>query len=267
MTELPDVGLGTWQNDDPEQCAGSVATALEMGYRHVDTAEVYGNEDAVGEGLARADVDRADVFLATKLHGESTSLSYDGVIETAQNSLDRLGVEHVDLLYVHWPTGDYDPEETLSAFEALREDGVTERIGVSNFEPATVERALEVLDAPLFANQVEMHPLLQQEDLLAHAEEHDYHLVAYSPLSRGDVFDVPEIAEIAEKHGVSEAQVSLAWVREKGAYPIPKATGEAHIRDNFKSLELDLDPEDVDRIDAIERETRHIDYQAAPWHQ
>jgi len=267
MTDLPEIGLGTWQNEDPDQCAESVATALEMGYRHIDAAEIYGNEEAVGEGLARADVDREEVFLATKVHGESTSLSYDGVIETAHNSLDRLGVESVDLLYVHWPTGDYDPGETLSAFEELREAGVTERIGVSNFEPSTVERALDVLDAPLFANQVEMHPLLQQEALLAHADEHDYHLVAYSPLSRGDVFDVPELTEIAEKHGVSEAQVSLAWVREKGAYPIPKATSEAHIRDNFESLELELDDEDIATIDDIDRETRHIDYQAAPWHQ
>lgn len=267
MTDLPDIGLGTWQNEDPEQCADSVATALEMGYRHIDTAEIYGNEESVGDGLAKADVPRDEIFLATKVHGESTSLSYDGVIETAHNSLDRLGVDSVDLLYVHWPTGDYDPEETLSAFEELYEEGVTDRIGVSNFEPSTVERALEVLDAPLFANQVEMHPLLQQEELLAHAEEHDYHLVAYSPLSRGDVFDVPELTEIAEKHSVSEAQVSLAWVREKGAYPIPKATSEAHIQDNFESLDLELEVEDVAKIDAIDRETRHIDYQAAPWHQ
>jgi len=268
MTQLPPVGLGTWQNEDPDQCAESVRTALEMGYRHVDTAEAYGNEGAVGEGIAAADVPREDVFLATKVHHESTGLGYDDVIETAHASRERLGVDSVDLLYVHWPLGDYDPAETLPAFDDLVVEGVTRHVGVSNFEPRQVETAMDVLDEPIFANQVEMHPLLQQEDLVAHAREHDYYLVAYSPLARGDVFDVPEIRDVAAKHDVSEAQVSLAWLRSKeNVVAVPKATSRDHIRDNWASRDVRLDEADLTAINGIEREDRHVEYDAAPWNR
>ncbi|MFB6074461.1 MAG: aldo/keto reductase [Haloarculaceae archaeon] len=268
MTELPPIGIGTWQNTDPEECTESVRTALEMGYRHVDTAEMYGNEDAVGEGIAAADVDREDVFLATKAHSQGTGLTYDAVHETAEGSLDRLGVEYLDMLYVHWPLGEYEPAETLPAYDELVEAGTIRNVGVSNFEPFQVERAMEVLDAPAFANQVEMHPLLQQEELVAHAQEHDYYLVAYSPLARGDVFDVPEVVEVAEKHGVSPAQVSLAWLTSKdNVVAIPKATSRDHIADNWAARDLALDAEDVAKIEGIEREHRHLDPDGAAWNR
>jgi len=155
---MPMLGLGTWQNDDPEQCAQSVRTALETGYRHIDTAQAYGNEEAVGDGIAAADVDREDVFLATKLW--HSNLAYDDVLETARDSLDRLGVDSLDLLYVHWPSGTYDPEETLSALSELYDECLIENVGVSNFLPSDLEVAVDVCDAPIFANQVELHPLL-----------------------------------------------------------------------------------------------------------
>ncbi|SFS03179.1 2,5-diketo-D-gluconate reductase B [Halomicrobium zhouii] len=268
MTQLPPVGIGTWENTGPEECAESVRTALEIGYRHVDTAEAYGNEEHVGEGIARTGIDREEVFLATKVHHESTGLGYDDVTETARASLERLGVDYVDLLYVHWPLGNYDPEDTLSAFDDLVAEGVTRHVGVSNFEPRQVETAMDVLDEPLFANQVEMHPLLQQDDLVSHAQEHDYYLVAYSPLARGDVFDVPEVQDVAAKHGVSEAQVSLAWLRSKeNVVAIPKATTEDHVADNWASQNLRLDEEDLTAIDGIEREDRHVEYDEAPWNR
>ncbi len=275
MTDLPDsddcprtngmpvLGLGTWQNEDPEQCAQSVEAALEVGYRHVDTAQIYENEDAVGDGLERADVDREDVFLATKIW--TSNLSYDDVLETFDESLDRLDVDYVDLLYVHWPANEYEAEDTLAAFDELYDEGRIEHVGVSNFEPRHLDTAREVLDAPLFANQVEMHPLLPQEDLRAYADDHDVELVAYSPLARGDVFDVPAIQDVAEKHGVSEARVSLAWLREKGVTAIPKATSEEHVVDNWRSLDVELDDADVEQIDAIEAEERKVDPDFAPW--
>jgi diketogulonate reductase-like aldo/keto reductase len=259
---MPMLGLGTWENEDYEQCAESVRTALEMGYRHVDTAQAYRNEDAVGEGLANARVPREEIFLATKVW--ISNLSHDDVLATTRESLDRLGTDYLDLLYVHWPAGDYAPEETLAAFDALYEEGTIRRVGVSNFEPAHLDRAREVLEAPVFANQVELHPLLQQADLRDYAAESDLELVAYSPLIRGDVFDVPELTAIAEKHDASAAQVSLAWIREKGVTAIPKATSEAHIRDNWESLALELDEEDVARIDAIDREDRQVDPDFGP---
>jgi 2,5-diketo-D-gluconate reductase B len=260
---MPMLGLGTWQNDDPEDCAESVETALEMGYRHIDTAQIYENEDAVGDGLAAADVDREDVFLATKVWIDS--LDREGVLETTRESLDRLGVDKVDLLYVHWPAREYDAEETLGAFDELVEEGLTDRIGVSNFEPEQVDEALDVAEHDVFANQVELHPLLSQDELREHCAERDVELVAYSPLARGEVFDVPEIQEVAEKHDASPAQVSLAWLREKGVTAIPKATGEEHIRDNWESLSVDLDDEDVETIDAIEQTERQVDPDFAPW--
>jgi 2,5-diketo-D-gluconate reductase B len=262
-TEMPALGLGTWQNTDPEDCAAAVATALEMGYRHIDTAQVYGNEEDVGDGIARADVPRDDVFLATKVWIDQ--LAADDVLASTKESLGKLGVDAVDLLYVHWPAGAYDPEETLGAFESLHESGLADRIGISNFQPEGVTEAVELTDAPIFANQIECHPLLPQEELRAHCADHDVEVVAYSPLARGEVFGVPELRSVAEKHGVSEAQVSLAWLREKGVTAIPKATSESHIRDNWESGSLGLDDEDVARIDGIDRRDRRVDPDFAPW--
>jgi diketogulonate reductase-like aldo/keto reductase len=259
---MPVLGLGTWKNEDPAACAESVRTALEMGYRHVDTAQIYGNEAAVGEGIAAADVDREEVFLATKVW--ISNLSRADVVETTQESLAKLGVDAVDLLYVHWPAGEYDPDETLPAFDELVDRGLTDRVGVSNFEPDHVERAMETLDAPVFANQVETHPFCTQTELREHAAEHGYELVAYSPLARGAVFDDETLAEIAAAHDASAAQVSLAWLREKGVTAIPKATSEAHIRDNWASRNLALTDAEIDAIDAIDRTQREVYPDFAP---
>ena len=256
------LGLGTWKNEDPAACAESVRTALEMGYRHIDTAQIYGNEAAVGEGIAAADVDREEVFLATKVW--ISNLSRADVVETTQESLAKLGVDAVDLLYVHWPAGEYDPDETLPAFDELVDRGLTDRVGVSNFEPDHVERAMETLDAPVFANQVETHPFCTQTELREHAAEHGYELVAYSPLARGAVFDDETLAEIAAAHDASAAQVSLAWLREKGVTAIPKATSETHIRDNWASRNLALTDAEIDAIDAIDRTQREVYPDFAP---
>ena len=259
---MPMLGLGTWQNDDADQCAESVRTALETGYRHIDTAQAYGNEDAVGRGIAEADVDREDVFLATKVW--ISELSHDDVIESTEASLDKLGVDYVDLLYIHWPSGEYDPEGTIAAFNQLHDEGKIEHFGVSNFEPEHVEQAREHAEMPIFANQVEMHPLLPQTELREYAAETDLELVAYSPLARGQVFENDTIVDIAEAHDASPAQVSLAWLNEKGVTAIPKATSEAHIRDNAESVGLDLSEEDVERIDAIDERDRRVHPDFAP---
>jgi len=262
-TGMPMLGLGTWQNEAHDQCAESVRTALETGYRHIDTAQAYRNEDAVGEGIAAADVDREDIFLATKVWIDN--LASDDVLETTRDSLDRLGVDSVDLLYVHWPSRAYDAEDTLSAFSELYDEGLIERIGVSNFQPEHLEEAVEVCDAPIFANQVELHPLLPQAEIREVCEANDVEVVGYSPLARGKVFDQPVIQDIAAKHDASEAQVSLAWAREKGVTAIPKATSEAHITDNWESLPLELEQEDIDAIDAIDETSRQVDPDFAPW--
>ena len=261
---FPTLGLGTWKNTDPDGCAESVATALDVGYRHVDTAQAYDNEEYVGEGIRRSSVDREDVFLATKV--SSGNLAYEDVLESTEKSLDRLGVERVDLLYVHWPTNTYVAEETLPAFDELRDEGKIRHVGVSNFEPAQLEEANDFLDAPIFANQVEMHPLCQQEELVEYARDDGHWLVAYSPLARGSVFDVEEVVEVAEKHDVTPAQVCIAWLLQKDRVAaIPKSASDEHIVENWEAQRLDLDPRDVEKIDSINRTEREVDSAQAPW--
>jgi 2,5-diketo-D-gluconate reductase B len=257
------LGLGTWRNTDPDECEESVRAALELGYRHVDTAQGYDNEEYVGDGIAAADVDREEVFLATKV--ATGNLAYDDVIESTEESLSKLGVDSVDLLYVHWPIRTYDAEETLAAFQELYDDGKIECVGVSNFGVRHLEEAAEILDAPVFANQVECHPYLQQDELRAYAREHDHWLVAYSPLARGAIFEDPVLNEIAEKHGATVAQISLAWLLSlENVVAIPKARGE-HIEQNWAAREIDLDETDRERIADLDRGERQVDFEDAPW--
>ena len=261
---MPMLGLGTWKNSEREVCAESVATALEMGYRHIDTAQAYDNEAAVGAGIERSDVDREEVFLATKVWIDN--LSREDVLATTEASLDRLGVDRVDLLYVHWPARTYEPRETLGALNDLYDDGRIDAIGVSNFEANQVAEAIEISEAPIVANQVEIHPLFRQAELRAACAELGVELVAYSPLARGDVFEVPELQSIAAAHDASPAQVSLAWLREAGVTAIPKATSEAHIRDNWESLSVSLSAEESETIDGLEETGRRVDPDFGPWH-
>jgi 2,5-diketo-D-gluconate reductase B len=263
---LPEIGLGTWQNTDSETCAESVRTALDVGYRHIDTAQYYGNEEAVGEGIETADVPRDEVFVGSKVHADKFGLAHDQVIEGLEVTLDRLGLDSLDLLYVHWPVGNYEAAETMPAFDELVDRGLIDRVGVCNFSTELLDEAMDHLNAPLFAHQVETHPLLPQDELVDHAQRHEYHHVAYSPLARGDVFDIPEVVEVAEKHDVSPSQVSLAWLLSKEAVSvIPKATSEEHIRDNFDALDLELSEADVERIRAIDRTERYVERDGAPW--
>jgi 2,5-diketo-D-gluconate reductase B len=264
VEDLPALGIGTYENTDYEVCANSVETALNAGYRHVDTAEGYDNEAAVGDGIVTSGVDREDVFLATKVSPDN--LAYDDVLDHARASIDRLGVETLDLLYVHWPIRAYDREATLAAFDELYDDGLIRNVGLSNFTPELLEAAIETLEAPLFAHQVECHPLFQQDELRAMAREHGHHLVAYTPLAKGDVTDVPELVDIAEKHDATPAQVALSWLLSKESVSaIPKSATPEHIRENFGALEVTLDDEDVSRIDDIDREKRYVDFEEAPW--
>ncbi|WP_225336405.1 aldo/keto reductase [Halomicrobium urmianum] len=259
------IGFGTGGLDEQDG-AEAVRRALDVGYRHVDTAQNYGTEADVGAGLERSDVPREDVFLATKV--DRSSLAYDDVVESTERSLERLGVDSIDLLYVHWPLDTYDPEETLAAFDGLYDDGTIGNVGLSNFEPDQLDEARAVLDAPIFAHQFECHPLLPREELRTYADQHDQLAVAYCPLGRGVLLDqdVPELESVAEKHGATAAQVTLAWHVAKGIVPIPKASGD-HIDDNWAATDLRLDEEDVRTIDGIERRERIVDVPEAPWNR
>jgi 2,5-diketo-D-gluconate reductase B len=259
---LPDIG--DWDETGVDVATAAVASALAVGYRHVDTAEMYETERAVGRALELADAAREDVFLATKVLPEH--LAYEDVLDHARASLDRLGVDTVDLLYVHWPIRAYDPEGTLAAFDELYEAGEIRHVGLSNFTPEMLEEALSLLDAPVFAHQVECHPLLQQDRLRRYAREHDHSLVAYSPLAQGAVTDDPDLVDIAADYDATPAQVALAWLMSKeSVVPIPCSTTADHIRENYRARDIELDANAIERIDSIDREHRTIDFPEAPW--
>ena len=269
LDEIPRIGLGTWKNKEHNACVEAVETALDVGYRHIDTAQIYGNERHVGEGVAASDVPRDEVFVATKIwnkhltYDESDKQHHDDAYVSAKRSSDLLGVDSIDLLYVHWPAENYG-DGTLKALDRLHDEGVARYVGVSNFTPELLREAYDKLDAPLIANQVEMHPLLPQEEMLEVADELGIDVVAYSPLGRGKALDLPEVQEVAEKHGATPAQVCIAWTIEKGAKPIPKSENPDRIRENYGALELDLDDEDVEKIDSVEKRERLIEPEFAP---
>lgn len=245
---LPPIGLGTMGIEDPE----TIATALNVGYRHLDTAQIYENEAIVGEGLAASDVDRDEVVVATKVWADS--LDPAAVRATTAESLDRLGLDRIDLLYVHRPIDTYDPETTLAAFDELWEAGTIDAVGLSNFTVEQLAEARERLTAPVAAHQVEFHPLFWSEALLADAEKHDSQLVAYSPLAGGHVRDVEAIVEIAEDHGTTPEAVSIAWLLSKpNVVTIPKASSREHLEANLATRRLSLNADECRRIDAVDR--------------
>jgi diketogulonate reductase-like aldo/keto reductase len=243
---IPAIGLGTWQNTG-EQCAETVETALELGYRHLDTAQVYDNERRVGEGLAAADVDREDVFLTTKLW--RSNLRAPDVRDSVRDSLDRLGVDRVDLLLIHWPHPRVPIEETVGAMGDLVDGGLVSHIGVSNFTAGQVAAAAEAADHPIVTDQVLYHPYVDQTGRLAACRDRGVALTAYSPLARGDVLDDPVLAEIGNRYDKSAAQVSLRWlVQQDGVLAIPKATGRAHLAANLAVFDFALTDAEMARV-------------------
>ncbi|WP_247730179.1 aldo/keto reductase [Halovivax limisalsi] len=261
-TEIPQPGFGT-SGHEGDDCTENVVRALEAGYRHVDTAQMYDNEDAVGEALDRAEVDRDDVFLATKV--APGNLASEDVVETTRESLDRLGVDAVDLLYVHWPTDAYEPDDSLPAMDEVRDRGWTRHVGLSNFDVEHLEEAREILDSPVLAHQVECHPWLQQDELVAYGREHDITTVAYCPIMQGRADEDETLAEIAAAHDATPHQIALAWHHQReGVVAIPKGSGE-HVEANLEAREIDPSDEEVARIDGIDREERLIDPDAAVW--
>jgi diketogulonate reductase-like aldo/keto reductase len=258
------LGYGTYRLRG-EGAAQNVRVALETGYRHVDTAQMYNNEEAVGAGIADADVPREEVFLATKVHPEN--LAHEDVIESTEESLGRLGTDYVDLLYVHWPHTAYEAEDTLSAFDELVDRGAVRAIGLSNFTPPLLDEARDALDHEVFAHQVECHLNLPQSELRDYAVWDDHWLVAYSPLARGAVLESEAIRDVATTHDATPAQVALAWVlAQEHTAAIPKASGD-HVRENFGARDLELTADEMAHIEAggeVGRE-RVIDPESAPW--
>jgi 2,5-diketo-D-gluconate reductase B len=243
---IPAIGLGTWQNTGP-QCAETVEAALELGYRHVDTAQAYGNHREVGRGIDAADVDREDVFLTTKVW--RSNLRRDDLRASVLDSLDELGVDRVDLLLIHWPHPRVPIPESVGAMDALVDEGRVSHIGVSNFTAAQVETAVEAANHPIVTDQVLYHPYADQSARLAACRDREVSLTAYSPLARGRVLDDDVLADIGERHDKSAAQVALRWlVQQAGVLAVPKATGRDHLAANLAVFDFELSADERSRV-------------------
>ncbi|MFO7957539.1 MAG: aldo/keto reductase [Candidatus Brocadiia bacterium] len=260
---MPALGFGTWALRG-DTCRRAVGCALKVGYRHVDTAEMYGNEEAVGDALRESDVPREDIFLVTKV--SQSHLSASGVRRALGGSLEKLQTDYVDLLLIHWPSTTGVPvSETLGTMAELREQGKVRHVGVSNFNVALMEEAQEVSPAPVFCNQVEYHPYLSQEPVLECCRSSDILLVSYCPIARGRVFDDPVLQEIGEAHGKSAGQVTLRWhLQQPGVAAIPRSGSPDHIRENFDVFDFELSDKEMGRIFDLQRGERYISGSAAP---
>ena len=250
---IPKLGFGTWRLSGRD-CSDGVADALAADYRHVDTAAMYGNEADVGRGLRG--VERSEVWLTTKVWPDN--LEPDRVRASLEGSLRALGTDYVDLFLIHWPNARVPLASTLDAMSALRDEGRTREIGVSNFSADQFREALDL--APVIANQVEYHPYLGQDALLEVCRERDVELTAYRPLAKGEVGSDPVIADIAAARGATPAQVALAWlVGQERVSAVPKASSPERRRENLAALELELTPEERARIDALPKDRRMVD--------
>ncbi len=252
---IPALGLGTYRLQGPE-CRAAVKDALELGYRHIDTAQSYGNEDDVGRGIADASVERGDIFLTTKVALDN--LDPASVRSSTHGSLRKLKSDYVDLLLIHWPSDDVPLERSLDAMIELREEGKARHLGVSNFPPDLARAAAE--HAGILANQVEYHPFLSQEDLTRQAVEFGYLLTAYSPIARGRVSDDETLREIGRHHGKTPAQVSLRWlIQQPNIAAIPKASSAEHRRSNLDIFDFELSVEEMDSIFGLAQGERLVD--------
>ena len=259
---MPRLGLGTFRLKGAE-CTEAVARALGLGYRHIDTAEMYDNEAAVGEGMRASGVARDDVHLTTKAWHDH--LAPAAIRDALSASLDRLGTDHVDLYLVHWPAPAMDLGATLEALMRLREEGRTRAIGVANFPVALLRTAVEEVGAPIACNQVEYHVGLGQQKLLDYARSVGVPLVAYCPLGQGRLAESEGLHAIAGKHGVSPAQVALAWLLEQdGVAAIPKASRRESQQANLDALSVRLDDADRAAIAALPKDGRLVNPGFAP---
>lgn len=259
--DMPALGLGTFElrGDVARQ---AVAHALAVGYRHLDTAQIYDNEAAVGAGLRDAAVDRDDVFLTTKVWRDS--LGHDDLLRTTDESLRRLGVERVDLLLMHWPTDAVPLEETLDALQEVRASGKARLIGVSNTPPAMLKRALALVP-DLATDQVEHHVFLGQPDILNIVRAHGMVLTAYSPVAQGEVMQDDTVRDIADAHGATPAQVALAWLlAQDRVVAIPRSSSAEHREGNLAAARLTLSDDDRARLDALPKDHRLVDPDFAP---
>lgn len=251
---IPQLGFGVFQID-PEETKAATLTALEVGYRHIDTAEMYGNERGVGEAVRESGVPRADIFVTSKLNNGFHAR--DNALAAFDRTMATLGLEYLDLFLIHWPlpaVGDY--VETWRAMEEMQTSGRVRTIGVSNFQSHHVQRLLDETGTVPAVNQIEVHPFLTQDALRAFNASHGIVTEAWSPIAQGRVLSDPTIIEIAERVGRSPAQVALRWHVQRGDVVFPKSVTRSRVEDNFAIFDFELSASDVAAIAALNRNQR-----------
>ena len=259
---MPKLGLGTWRMKGPE-CTDAVQRALGIGYRHIDTAEMYGNEEAVGEALANAGVPRDQVHVTSKVWYEN--LGADAMQRSVDASLAKLRTDYVDLYLIHWPSVGMDLPDAIHNLMRVKEQGKARAIGVSNFPVALLRRAVEEVGAPIACNQFEYHVLLGQASLAGYCQSHDVAVAAYAPLAQGRLAEYEELQAIARKHNATPAQVALKWLLDQpGVAAIPKAMRAESQQANLDALRIELDDTDRAVISMLPKTQRFINPGWAP---
>ncbi|MFS0696488.1 aldo/keto reductase [Streptomyces nitrosporeus] len=251
---IPQLGFGVFQVPDEETTA-AVAAALDAGYRSIDTAAVYGNEAGVGRALAESGIPREELFVTTKLW--NADQGYDAALAAFDSSLEKLGLDHVDLYLIHWPTPARDLyPDTWRALEKLVADGRVRAAGVSNFQPAHLRRLIDTGSLVPAVNQIELHPGLQQSGLRSLHEEYGIATEAWSPLAQGALLDDEVLLSLAARHGRTPAQIVLRWHLQLGNIVIPKSVTPARIRQNIDVFGFELTPDDMEAIAGLDRGMR-----------
>lgn len=261
---IPVLGLGTWTLKDAA-CVDLVSKALSIGYRHVDTAAAYGNEEAVGEGIRASGVAREALFVTTKVWW--TDIAAGDLERSAEASLERLGLDHLDLLLIHWPNPQVPLADSIRALNRMRETGLTRHIGVSNFTTTLLAEAIRLSDAPLVANQVEYHPYLDQDRVWRACRAAGMAMVSYCPLARGGrLFENPAVAGAAARHGKSPAQIVLRWhVQQEGVVAIPRTSNPERLSENADIFDFALSDAEMAAISALGAAGQRIcDYDFSP---
>jgi len=259
---MPKLGLGTFRLKGDE-CREAVERALSLGYRHVDTAEMYGNETEVGAAIAGARLPRDDIHLTTKVWWEH--LTPDGIRAALDTSLTKLQTDHVDLYMIHWPTPTMDLPAALATLVRLQEEGLVRSIGVCNFPVALLKQAVEEIGAPVSVNQIEYHVLLGQSAVVDYARAHDVAVTAYCPIAQGKLAGHEELGVIARKHGATAPQVALKWLLDQdGVAAIPKAARRESQIANLEAMKLELDDADRAAIAQLPKTQRMVNPGFAP---
>jgi diketogulonate reductase-like aldo/keto reductase len=259
---IPAVGLGTWDLRG-RTCARMVEQALRLGYRHIDTAEMYGNEREVAEGLRTSGVSRDDVFITTKVWPDH--LASDELERATKESLARLRLADLDLLLIHWPSSRIPLAETMGALCRMKQAGFARHIGISNFTVPLIEEAVRLATEPLVTNQIEWHPYLDQSKVVAASRRHGLSVTAYSPIARGRAGSDATLGKIGARHGKTGGQASLRFLVQEGAIVIPRTSRRARLEENMAIFDFELDSSEMDQIRGLaDRGGRVVDWSGAP---